>query len=131
MGLVKKLLIKEGFHVTVVNAPADFQLPTEELPSNVSQSVGLEESHYDLILLFVSSSQELAQYVPLLIPKLDRNTYLWVAFPKKSSKIKTDINRDHGWERIEEAGYLGVSLISIDDTWSAFRVRHKSLVKTK
>ena len=47
----------------------------------------------------------------------------WVAFPKGSSKVQTDLSRDRGWESLNDAGWQLVSLISIDATWSAARIR--------
>jgi hypothetical protein len=51
---------------------------------------------------------------------------LWISYPKKTSKIKTDI----GGDVMTHAGYDGVSLISINETWSAIRFRPKHKVKT-
>jgi hypothetical protein len=48
---------------------------------------------------------------------------LWVSYPKKSSKIATDISRDVAWEVMKEFGLQPVFQISIDETWSALRFR--------
>lgn len=130
MGLIKKLLIKDNYRITVVNAPAGFRLPEEELPENVEMSNELD-GIFDMVLLFVHNQEELANYVPKILTQLKDNALFWVAYPKKSSKIKTDISRDSGWEILNESGYVGVSLISINETWSAFRVRNEKYVKRK
>ena len=55
---------------------------------------------------------------------------LWFSYPKKTGKIKTDLSRDVGWDSVSKAGWIGVSLISIDDTWSSMRYRPASEVKS-
>lgn len=125
MGLIKKLLIKPGYQAAIVNAPADFALPSDELPENVKVTEASNEN-VDFLLLFAKNQDELKQYVPQALPRLNKAAVFWVAYPKKSSKLKSDITRDSGWEILQESGYEGVSLISIDDTWSAFRLRHEA-----
>jgi hypothetical protein len=130
MGLVKKLLIKSGYRLTVQNAPEGFSLPADELPEAVEVVHTLDGS-FDFVLLFVHNKAELEQHALQVLPHLKEDASFWVAYPKKSSKIKTDISRDQGWEVLQQAGYQGVSLISIDDTWSAFRVRNEKFIKKK
>jgi uncharacterized protein YbdZ (MbtH family) len=48
---------------------------------------------------------------------------MWVSYPKKSSKVKTDISRDAGWEIMAENSLRPVTQVSIDKTWSALRFR--------
>lgn len=56
---------------------------------------------------------------------------LWISYPKGSSKIKTDISRDKGWDSVKAMGFVGVSMISVDDTWSAMRFRPVELTKRR
>jgi hypothetical protein len=129
MSLVKKLLIKKGVRAIVLNAPDTFSLPTAELPADVEIAEQLEGS-FDFVLVFAHNQEELNTQVPNILPHLKEDALFWVAYPKKTSKIKSDISRDKGWEVLKEAGYHGVSLISLDDTWSAFRVRHEQYIKS-
>ncbi|WAH38028.1 hypothetical protein [Alicyclobacillus dauci] len=124
MPLVKKLLIKPGYRMTIVNAPKDFIFPTEELPDDIEIVNDLEGS-FDFVLIFAHSQAELGTYAVPVVSHLKEDALFWVAYPKKTSKIKSDISRDHGWELLQDAGYQGVSLISLDDTWSAFRLRKR------
>ena len=59
------------------------------------------------------------------------NGLLWVTYPKKSGKIKTDISRDMGWEAMTQAGWDAVTLVSVDDTWSALRLRPLADIKSR
>ena len=58
---------------------------------------------------------------------MKENVTIWIYYPKVSSKIPTDLTRDKGWDSLlqhEELQWL--SLISFDDTWSAFACRLKT-----
>jgi predicted CoA-binding protein len=128
MSLAKKLLIKSGYRVIVVNPPAAFTL-TEEA-AEVDMTIENElNGTFDFLLLFAQNQAELTRFVPEVLPHLKEAAVFWVAYPKKSSKLKSDITRDSGWDMLKQAGYQGVSLISIDDTWSAFRVRQEKYIK--
>ena len=48
---------------------------------------------------------------------------LWIAYPKGSSKVQTDLTRDAGWDVVKDHDLRWLTLISIDDTWSAFSLR--------
>jgi len=48
---------------------------------------------------------------------------LWIAYPKQSSGIKTDVNRDILWQLSLQTGLRPVTQIAIDETWSALRFR--------
>lgn len=47
----------------------------------------------------------------------------WISYPKQTSKVKTDLNRDILWKLMEKHGLAGVAMISIDNVWSAMRFR--------
>ncbi|OHR73439.1 hypothetical protein HMPREF3291_19240 [Bacillus sp. HMSC76G11] len=55
--------------------------------------------------------------------------FIWVSYPNKSSNIKTDINRDQGWDVLINEGLVGIAQIAIDDTWPALRFRPKDAIK--
>jgi hypothetical protein len=128
MSLGKKLLIKSGYRVIVVNAPADFKLSDEAAEADITVEKELNGT-FDFLLLFAQNQAELDRFVPEVLQHLKEAAIFWVAYPKKSSKLKSDITRDSGWDILKQAGYHGVSLISIDNTWSAFRVRHEKHIK--
>lgn len=129
MSLPKKLLYKPGYRICVVNAPEHFSFAKDELPEQVAIVTDLD-ANLDSVLLFAPSQEELSLHAARVLASLKDDGLLWVAYPKKSSKIKTDIHRDAGWDVLNELKYFGVSLISIDDTWSAMRFRHEKYIKS-
>jgi hypothetical protein len=89
-----------------------------------------ENVQADFVLFFVGSQREVQERVPQAVKNLKHDGLLWAAYPKKTSGIKTDISRDAGWEPMMEAGFEGVSLVGIDNTWSAIRFRPAALTQT-
>jgi hypothetical protein len=120
--LAKKLQIKSGDRVAILNAPADYPQLIGELPSDV-KLVATVASPLDFVQLFIKNSQELENQVPTVLKTLKKDGLFWISYPKGGSKIKTDLNRDILRAAMEKFGMAGVSLISIDHVWSAMRFR--------
>lgn len=127
--LVKKLKMQNGQRVLIMNAPDGYIERVTPL-SNESQMDQQPSGEYDFVHLFVTSIEELNMLGPSAVKAIKQDGLLWISYPKKSSKIKTDLNRDSGWETIHEAGFEGIALISIDDTWSSMRFRPAGLVRS-
>lgn len=77
----------------------------------------------DAIQVFVTNRKELEVQLPKLKPLLAPTGMLWVTYYKGTSKTKTDINRDSIYAYALGLGLQGVSMISIDDDWSALRLK--------
>ena len=118
--LVKKLGIKEGSRVALVNAPENFQTELGELPADV-KFVKSTTKPLDLILFFVLSERILARDFAKLSTRLTSNGMIWIAWPKKSSGVTTDLT----FERVQriglDAGLVDVKICAIDDTWSGLK----------
>ena len=74
-------------------------------------------------LVFLRNSAELLAFLKKDLQHIGPDSLLWFAYPKGSSKVKTDINRDRVRETGEQFGITTVTAVSIDDTWSALRFR--------
>jgi len=117
MSVAKKLQTKPGQQVAVLNAPADVELDFD--PADVVE----EPAEADAVLLFVTSSADLAtREGASLVQAARRDALAWVAYPK-AGQLDTDLNRDSLNSLLMERGVRGVRQIAIDDTWSALRFR--------
>jgi hypothetical protein len=125
--LAKKLLIKPAQTVTVVNAPEGFERMLRPLPQGATVSHKLQPG-LAFALLFVHGVSELARCGPKVVDAMAYDGLLWIAYPKKSSKIESDLNRDAGWDIITAAGLRCVTQIAIDETWSGSRFRPAELI---
>jgi hypothetical protein len=125
--LVKRLLIKPRQRVAVLNAPAGFIERLDGLPDGV-ELTEQPGAMRDVVLVFVANSAELDRFAPAVLAMAKREGVLWVSYPKRTSKIKTDLSRDVSRQPLRGAGFEVVSAIAIDDTWSALRFRPVELV---
>jgi hypothetical protein len=119
--LLQKLRIKSGDRIVVLDPP-DGNVLAREIPSIVVRGKQLR-GKFRQIHCFVRSSAGLKRIALRAIPFLDSGGLLWIYFPKKTSGIQTDLSRDHGWEELIKARFSAVSLIGLDETWSAFAFR--------
>ena len=120
--LPEKLFMKENYNILLVNAPDDYQSKLTPIPSGVTISSTNRDDN-DFIQVFFMNRNEMEKQLKSLKAHLKPDGWLWISYPKGSSKIKTDINRDSIWKYAKSLGLKAVHQISIDDTWSAMRFR--------
>src|SRR5437868_339569 len=117
--LAKKLHLKPGMRVAVANAPAGFSLGT---PAGVTIEKSLTRD-LDLVMLFATSQTELAARWPKALASVKADGALWVSYPKESSRIETDLGMS-GWDATKGSDWNPVTMIGVDDTWSAVRFKY-------
>jgi hypothetical protein len=127
--IAAKLLIKPNHALAKVNAPPSFAQTIGALPDSVTVAHDLD-GRYDIVLLFAHHKADLDAYTHAATAAVKPGGILWVAYPKKSGSIQTDISRDVGWEAMARLDWHGVTQISLDDTWSALRFRPRADIKT-
>jgi len=118
--LVKKLGIKAGFRIAVINSPANFLKELGSLPENVKITARLTKA-LDLIMLFSGSEKSLKKDFPRLAEKLSTNGMLWVAWPKKSSGVPTDLSFDTVQSVGLQGGLVDVKICAVDEVWSGLK----------
>lgn len=123
MSLASKLQIKPGMRLGIFNAPADNPDLLDDLAADVTRVDDAAPGCLDALLLFAANVAELEQFAPQVLPLIKYDGLLWLAYPKKSGKIKSDITRDVGWDVVNREGLRAIRQISIDETWSALRWR--------
>ena len=119
--LPKKLGIVEGARLALLNAPADFVDTLGSLPSGVTVAQRAGKAH-DVIVVFATERAALAQ----AIAKHERAIFpagaIWAAWPKRASKVPTDITDDVVREICLPRGLVDVKVCAIDDTWSGLKL---------
>ena len=131
--LPKKLGIKEGSRITLVNAPKDFRSELGELPDNV-QFIKRPTKSLDIILLFVLIERALTRDFAKLAATLVSNGMIWIAWPKKTSGVATDLSEQRVRQLGLDSGLVDVKICAIDDTWSGlkfvYRLKDRSSLKS-
>jgi hypothetical protein len=126
--LSKKLQIKSGQTIIILNAPDDYRNLLEPLPGDVSIS-SKTGANADQIQIFVLNAEELEKTLQIIQPGLGPNTIFWIAYPKKSSGIQSDLDMMTSWKEPEKYGFRPVASIAINDTWTALRFKQPDQVK--
>src|SRR5215469_7620768 len=129
--LIKKLGIKPKSRVVILNAPERYREQLGTLPADVELATTLAPAgSFDLVHLFVQNKAELDRDGLLAIQAVKPGGILWISYPKQSSKVDTDLNRDVLWKVFPDKQWRPVTQISIDEVWSALRFRPQSEVGT-
>lgn len=128
--LPKKLGIKEGSRVVLIDAPAGFEAALDPLPGGavIDRQAGRVDqtgAPADVIVFFTDRVSRLEERLAGLAGSLAANGGLWIAWPKKTSGVPTDVT----FEAAQKAG-LAIGLVdnkvcAVDDVWSGLRFVHR------
>jgi hypothetical protein len=119
--LARKLGIKEGHTVALLGAPDGFAATLEGLPDAVTLRTRARGTA-DVIVSFHTKRADLERRLPSLLDVLDVDGGLWIAWPKKASKVPTDITEDTLREVALPIGLVDNKVCAVDDTWSGLRL---------
>ena len=119
--LIKKLGIKPGFHVLIVNEPKEYWDWLSPLPANVAVELKPIANKIDFVHLFTRQRKSFEKEFLMLRKTLTRDGMLWISWPKKSSKLPTDLDeniiRDFGLKH----GLVDVKVCAVDEIWSGLK----------
>ena len=120
--LPKKLGIKEGHLVAAVGAPDHFEDVLVPLPHGVRLRKDLRgRALHDVLVVFVTSEAQLENDFDRARAKLDPHGGLWVAWPKRSSPLATDLRESHVRSYGLSTGLVDNKVCAIDEDWSGLR----------
>jgi len=117
--LAQKMKLKPDARAAMINAPEGY-LNKFQHNQKISQNL---DGKFDWIQIFVTNKADVDELAPKAAQALNPESILWISFPKGKSKIQTDLARDQGWESVNALGLKWITLISVDETWSAFALR--------
>lgn len=132
-GLLTKLNYKGHRRIAVINAEEKFlRAVAKELKDVITDNDIDQRCPYEFMMLFVKSVADVEQFAPVALHNLIADGILWFCYPKKTSKkLSSDLERDRGWKALNDAGFFGIRMVSIDDDWSATRFRNIRFIKSK
>ncbi|RBQ07721.1 YdeI/OmpD-associated family protein [Pedobacter miscanthi] len=126
--LLKKLQIKPGHTVKVIDAPKDAALIFGDIPADVILKYD-GETNFNALVTFTLSKEQLNQQIKSNIRNLDAKTIFWVFYPKKTSKIKSDLDLMKSWEELNTFGLTPCASAAVNETWTGLRLKFISEVK--
>ena len=123
--LVKKLGIKPGDQVLLVNSPDHFEKLIGVWPAEIQFATIEKCREADYIHLFTQEIAELEVMFPILIEKLKKGGVLWISWPKASSKMLKDLNGNDVRRIGLEHGLVDVKVCAIDEDWSGLKFMYR------
>jgi hypothetical protein len=114
--LPKKLGIRDKYSVLLLNAPRRFERKLDPLPEGADYVEDAASAR--VAVLFTASQAELVRDFRPLAKALPEKSALWIAWPKKASGVKTDLNENVVREFGLHAGWVDYKVCAIDETWS-------------
>ena len=119
--LARKLGVKEGFRIRLVNPPANYFDLLQDAPAGL---VALPDNSgkKDFIHLFATEAKALRAELAALKTEIEPNGAIWVSWPKKAAKIATDLSDEVVRKAALEVGLVDVKVCAVDDVWSGLKL---------
>jgi hypothetical protein len=118
--LVRKLGLKPGWRVAVLQGPAGLDELLGELPPGLCIVRRLGDG-IDAAWIFVVARSELERRLPDVLRRLPSDGTLWISWPKRASGVSTDITEHVLREVVLPTGWVDIKVAAVDETWSGLR----------
>jgi hypothetical protein len=118
--LAKKLGIKSGFNISLINAPAYYFDLFTDLPADLV--INDLSGKKDFIHFFIKQKDEYISQLPVLKQQLKPEGMIWASWPKKSSKIITDITETIIRNYAIQIGLVDIKVCAVDEIWSGLKL---------
>jgi hypothetical protein len=119
--LAKKLGLKPPLDVLLVDAPADYRTWLGDLPAGVS-FVASSRTPVRAAHLFLTRRTLLQKRLSALRGRLEPGGFVWVSWPKKASKVPTDVTEDTIREVALPLGFVDIKVCAVSDVWSGLKL---------
>ena len=119
--LTKKLGIKAGFRMRLYNQPPDYFTLLTDLPADI-KILKAKTGRKNLIHYFTTELKELQRDISSLKNEIENDGMIWISWPKKSSKVPTDITEDSIRNLALSKGLVDIKVCAIDETWSGLKL---------
>lgn len=121
--LIRKLGIKEGFKIKLVSEPSNYFELLGSLPDKVKKSSTGKD--FDFIHFFVKKGSLYEKQLVVLKNEIKKDGMIWVSWPKKSSKVETDMNENIVRDTALAIGLVDVKVCAVDEIWSGLKLVYR------
>jgi hypothetical protein len=121
--ICEKLQLQNEKTLLIQGLPSSIEKQFSKLSFAKNLTPLLRTRKIDFALLFAVSETQLNSILSDIMPALKEESKLWVAYPKITSKIATDLNRVGCFQKLTEAGYDTAELVSLDHVWHALQFK--------
>ena len=119
--LPRKLGFKDDTRLVVLGQPPDYAALLGELPAGLQRQRTLTTTT-NLVHVFVTRREELVRQLGALRARLHPDAAIWVSWPKKASKVPTDVTEDVIREVALPLGLVDIKVCAVSDTWSGLKL---------
>jgi hypothetical protein len=119
--LAKKLGIKEGFKIRLINPPEYYSELFTDMPEKIS-ILKDTKTKKNFIHCFVKQEKELHKNIASLKNEIEPNGIIWISWPKKASKVSTDITEDVIRNLALANGLVDIKVCAVDEIWSGLKL---------
>lgn len=121
--IAEKLHLKNEKTILIQGLPSSIEKQFAKLSFAKNLTPLLRSRKIDFALVFAVSESQLNGILQDIMPAVKEDTKLWVAYPKVTSKIATDLNRESSWHKLLHAGYESSEQVALDHVWHAVHFR--------
>lgn len=128
--MFEKLQLTNEKHLLIQGLPSTIEKQFAKVNFCKSVTPLLRTRRIDFALVFAVSRKQLTDIVDDVVPALQEESKFWVAVPKLSAKIASDLCRDVNWDMITHYGYELECAVVLDNVWTAMKFK-KALLEPK
>ncbi|MBN8700966.1 MAG: hypothetical protein U0T79_00630 [Ferruginibacter sp.] len=121
LSLLEKLQLKDEKNLLIQGLPSSIEKQFIKLSFAKNVTPLLKKRRIDFALVFAVSQRQLMDILKDVVPCLQEEAKLWIAYPKPTSKIASDLSRDKNWDFVCEHCLEAVDIVTLDNVWSAAR----------
>lgn len=127
--LLEKLQLQDEKNVLIQGLPSSIEKQFVKLSFAKSITPLLKTRKIDFALIFAVNENQLSSILKEVLPCLQAEGKFWIAYPKSSSKIVTDLNRSCSWNCVMNAGFESATEVALDHVWTAMRFERSEAAK--
>lgn len=117
----EKLQYVDEKNLLIQGLPSSIEKQFSKISFAKNMTPLLKTRKLDFALVFAVNENQLNSILCDVMPSLKEKTKFWVAYPKPTSKIVTDLNRERSWNKLTREGYASIDRVELDHVWSATR----------
>lgn len=127
--VLEKLQLGDEKNLLIQGLPSTIEKQFAKLSFAKNVTPLLKARRIDFALVFAVNQNQLKSIVREVVPALHDEGKFWIAYPKQTSKIVSDLSRDCSWTCLDEMGFESVRMVALDHVWCAVRFKPKEQIK--
>jgi hypothetical protein len=131
LNILEKLQLKDEKNLLIQGLPSSVEKQFAKLSYNKNLTPLLKTRKVDFALIFAINQFQLNNILKEVFSALHPECKLWIAYPKTTSKIVSDLNRDASWEVLSDNEYEAIRQVTLDHVWTAMRFKKYDQIPNK